>query len=238
MLDFTHRLSGNNDFYRWWGAADCRAFGSASWYVPIVVPKNAFRVGSLSLALPDEQIEKLERSRNGVISATTRDWAISHKGTLRANDFSLTSHPLLCAVLDLEKTTAKPATVLVINYCASRPCLNGGTCLNRLNFSECLCPTGFIPPVCAAGKAPLARHEPQWKVYRFHVAANATPATRLVTILMSRSTRTVPTTLPRICYQRPCINGGICYPPGQCQCVGPYSGRYCQNCKLLTVLVN
>lgn len=35
-----------------------------------------------------------------------------------------------------------------IDECASSPCLNGGSCLDRLNRFQCLCPAGFSGQFC------------------------------------------------------------------------------------------
>ena len=35
-----------------------------------------------------------------------------------------------------------------VNDCASQPCQHGGTCLDGVNGFKCLCPPGYMPPVC------------------------------------------------------------------------------------------
>ena len=38
-----------------------------------------------------------------------------------------------------------------INECASNPCLNNGTCVDKINRFHCTCPEGWIGKRCATG---------------------------------------------------------------------------------------
>ena len=38
-----------------------------------------------------------------------------------------------------------------INECASLPCFNGGTCVDKLNSFECTCNSGFQGKHCESG---------------------------------------------------------------------------------------
>ena len=38
-----------------------------------------------------------------------------------------------------------------IDECASNPCLNGGTCVDRLDGFTCQCTSGFTGPICGNG---------------------------------------------------------------------------------------
>ena len=38
-----------------------------------------------------------------------------------------------------------------INECASNPCLNNGTCVDKINSFHCTCPEGWIGKRCATG---------------------------------------------------------------------------------------
>ena len=39
-----------------------------------------------------------------------------------------------------------------INECQSNPCQNSGTCVDDRNMFMCLCPDGFVGPVCENGE--------------------------------------------------------------------------------------
>ena len=41
--------------------------------------------------------------------------------------------------------------VAEINECASNPCLNNGTCVDKINSFNCTCPGGFIGIRCETG---------------------------------------------------------------------------------------
>ena len=43
------------------------------------------------------------------------------------------------------------------DYCAKKPCANGGTCLNDYKGYLCKCSTGFSGPNCLGGKELWAR---------------------------------------------------------------------------------
>ena len=43
----------------------------------------------------------------------------------------------------------------VLNECDFNPCLNAGTCVNRIAGFQCYCERGFQCPTCAIGKKVL-----------------------------------------------------------------------------------
>ena len=39
-----------------------------------------------------------------------------------------------------------------IDECASNPCINGATCVDKVNRFNCTCPPGFTGTLCGIGK--------------------------------------------------------------------------------------
>lgn len=48
--------------------------------------------------------------------------------------------------------TSAPFFFLDIDDCAGQPCLNGGTCIDRLNDYTCICAVGYHGKNCNSGK--------------------------------------------------------------------------------------
>ena len=38
-----------------------------------------------------------------------------------------------------------------IDECASNPCLHGGTCVDAVNYFQCICAPGYTDDVCNTG---------------------------------------------------------------------------------------
>ena len=45
-----------------------------------------------------------------------------------------------------------------INECASNPCLNNGTCVDKINSFNCTCPEGWLGKRCATGYSKIAQN--------------------------------------------------------------------------------
>ncbi|KAK2181409.1 hypothetical protein NP493_400g02051 [Ridgeia piscesae] len=112
-----------------------------------------------------------------------------------------------------------------IDECASNPCLNGGTCLDRLDGFTCECTYGFTGPICS--KETLCK---------------MTPCQHGGTCLETDDTRTChcpsgytgddcETDIDE-CARNPCLNGGTCMDRLDgftCQCTGGFTGPICNN---------
>ena len=53
---------------------------------------------------------------------------------------------------NINKSFKNPSHVVDIDECASDPCQNGATCVDRVNYFECTCPFGFYGWYCETGK--------------------------------------------------------------------------------------
>lgn len=56
--------------------------------------------------------------------------------------------PLYIVILSAVTETDFFLAFLDIDDCNGHACVNGATCVDQVNYYECLCPTGFDGPFC------------------------------------------------------------------------------------------
>lgn len=112
-----------------------------------------------------------------------------------------------------------------INECASLPCLNGGTCVDRTGSFTCSCPAAYSGATCGVNidecaSAPCANNGVCSDGLGSFVCACAS----------GFSGSTCRTNI-NDCVNNPCVNGGSCMDgimSNVCACVPGYSGVLCQ----------
>ncbi|XP_076306369.1 protein jagged-1-like isoform X2 [Tachypleus tridentatus] len=114
-----------------------------------------------------------------------------------------------------------------INECASNPCQNGGTCVDKINSFQCICKEGWKGPICSR------RHS--------HCAINPCVSGGTCTDLGDNficrcpsgfEGRTCQIVKNPNCYSNPCKNWGTCIDIGtgfSCACKQGYEGPLCEN---------
>lgn len=141
-----------------------------------------------------------------------------------------------------------------INECDSKPCLNGGTCLDSYGTYKCTCPHGYTGLSCQVGgflcskavaNAICVLHnvvqitfEPSASVisrffYLLHTFLSlnqSSPACfNEINLSLSLCLCTLQN-LVRWCESSPCKNGGTCWQRGttySCECETGWTGLYC-----------
>lgn len=106
-----------------------------------------------------------------------------------------------------------------INECDSKPCLNGGTCLDSYGTYKCTCPHGYTGINCQVGFFVLSQGLWATFIHCLHLYI-----AYIVSLFKPNQN------LVRWCDSSPCKNGGSCWQQGAsytCQCQTGWTGLYC-----------
>ena len=61
-------------------------------------------------------------------------------------------HKTVNVLLYIKPPTSQNVLTSDVDDCASRPCMNGATCVDGVNSYTCTCPAGYIGTMCGTGK--------------------------------------------------------------------------------------
>ena len=96
---------------------------------------------STNVCAPQDIQVRLARSHNkvNVIAASQCVDAVTEINRITRNKF-----PLNCSLIGVKCDVE-------INECNSNPCMSGGTCVDKVNGFQCLCPPSTHGPLCLSG---------------------------------------------------------------------------------------
>ena len=111
------------------------------------------------------------------------------------------------------------------DYCAHKPCANGGTCIDLTNDFECRCVAGFVGPTCQINVDDC----------EMRPCANGGHCTDLVNDFLCRCqpgwTGKDCSVNVDNCLLQPCLHGGVCHDridDYECECPDGFWGKDCQ----------
>nr|XP_054605635.1 sushi, nidogen and EGF-like domain-containing protein 1 [Nothobranchius furzeri] len=128
----------------------------------------------------------------------------------------------ICGILG---AWSQPPTCEEINECLSQPCLNGGSCLNKIGSYQCLCQDGF-----SGNRCQIDTNECLTEPCMNEGTCEDQPGSYLCHCPQGFTGQNCETEQDG-CESSPCLNGGVCRGHRQnyvCMCKDGFFGEQCQ----------